>query len=274
MNGDADLVRALVPLAEAIPLARAALAGGTLRLGRARTSTPNPARTALVQITRADGTPVRSSRPLSPDIGRQEIEDAGHRIPSAGHDDAYCDLCHETIAGDHAHLIDATDHSLHCVCRACALLFTPKGAGTGRFRAVPDRYEQLQGDAEAPWLTMEVPVGLAFFIRAENGDVAAFYPSPAGATQSALSPDSWQDLAARAPRLATLEPEVEALLVRQLHGRRDAFIVPVDVCYELVGIVRRDWRGFDGGRAVRSAIDEWFDRVRARSLASREGVSA
>jgi hypothetical protein len=285
MSGDADLVRALVPLAEAIPLARAALTGGALRLGQARTS--NPPRTTLVQITRADGTPVGSSRPLSSDTGRddgdpgrrtpdigRERTDTGPRTSDVGHAGAHCDLCHESIATGHAHLIDVTDHSLHCVCRACALLFTPKGAGTGRFRAVPDRYEQLEADADGPWLTMEVPVGLAFFIRAENGELAAFYPSPAGATQSALSIDSWQDLAARAPRLATLEPEVEALLVRQLHGRRDAFIVPVDVCYELVGIVRRDWRGFDGGRAVRSAIDERFDRMRARSLASREGVSA
>lgn len=266
MNGDADLVRALVPLAEAIPLARAALTGGALRLGRARASTPNPARTPLVQITRADGTPVGS-----PQSSRSEV---GRWTPDTGHGDAHCDLCHETIAVDHAHLIDVTDHSLHCVCRACALLFTPKGASAGRFRAVPDRYEQLHGDAGTPWLTMEVPVGLAFFIRAEDGEVAAFYPSPAGATQSSLSPDSWQDLLAREPRLATLAPEVEALLVRQLHGRRDAFIVPVDMCYELVGIVRRDWRGFDGGRVVRSAIDERFDRVQARSLASREGVSA
>jgi hypothetical protein len=254
MNGDAVLVRALSPLAGAIPFVRAALADGALGVGSAGPAMPNPPRTPLVQITRADGTPVGSPR------------------AQAGHGDAQCDLCHETIPTGHAHVIDVADHALHCVCRACALLFTSKSAG--RFRAVPDRYEQLDGDAESPWLTMDVPVGLVFFIRSENGEVAAFYPSPAGATRSALQPDSWEALLARAPRLATLEPDVEALLVRHLRGRQDAFIVPVDVCYELVGIVRRDWRGLDGGRAVRSAIDGWFDRVQARSLAPPEGVSA
>jgi hypothetical protein len=254
MTGDAVLVRALGPLAGAIPFVRAALADGALGAARAVTAAPNGPRPVFVPITRADGTPV------------------GRRRPEAGHGDARCDLCHETIAAGHAHLIDVTDQALHCVCRACALLFTSKSAG--RFRAVPDRYEQLDGDAESPWLTMDVPVGLAFFIRLQNGEVAACYPSPAGATRSALPPDSWEALVARTPRLATLEPEVEALLVRHLRGRREAFIVPVDVCYELVGIVRRDWRGLGGGPAVRSAIDGWFDRVQARSLAQSEGVSA
>jgi hypothetical protein len=154
------------------------------------------------------------------------------------------------------------------------LLFTPESGSSGRFRAVPERYEQLRAEAETPWMTMEVPVGLAYFIKAPNGDVSAFYPSPAGATQSPLSCESWQDLLAGEPRLATLEADVEALLVRCLRDRRDAFIVLVDVCYELVGLVRRDWRGFDGGPAVRTAIDGLFERVQARSVAPREGVSA
>jgi hypothetical protein len=56
------------------------------------------------------------------------------------------------------------------------------------------------------------------------------------------------------PELATLEPEVEALLV----SRRESWIVPVDACYELVGRIKRTWRGFDGGSEAWREIDGFF----------------
>ncbi len=43
-------------------------------------------------------------------------------------------------ATEHDHLVDLEQRSLLCTCRGCYLLFTPDGAGGGRFRAVPDRY--------------------------------------------------------------------------------------------------------------------------------------
>jgi hypothetical protein len=45
----------------------------------------------------------------------------------------------------------------------------------------------------------------------------------------------------------------------------EAFLVPIDVCYELVGHLRTLWRGFDGGQDVRRRLDEFFDQVRGRS---------
>ena len=43
--------------------------------------------------------------------------------------------------------------------------------------------------------------------------------------------------------------EVEALFVYARPGvaGREAFFVPIDLCYALVGLVRREWRGFSGG---------------------------
>ncbi|MDQ1683096.1 MAG: hypothetical protein QOH99_1637, partial [Frankiaceae bacterium] len=64
---------------------------------------------------------------------------------------------------------------------------------------------------------------------------------------------------------ATLHNDVEALLVRTKDQRVEAFLVPIDICYELVGHLRQLWRGFDGGQDVRSRLDEFFERVRARS---------
>jgi len=58
---------------------------------------------------------------------------------------------------------------------------------------------------------------------------------------------------------------VEALLLRRLAGRFECFLVPIDACYELVGRLRRHWRGFDGGDEVRSEIEAFFEGLRARS---------
>jgi hypothetical protein len=41
--------------------------------------------------------------------------------------------------------------------------------------------------------------------------------------------------------------------------------VPIDVCYALVGQLRRVWRGFDGGTEARQAIDDFFADIAARS---------
>jgi hypothetical protein len=42
-------------------------------------------------------------------------------------------------------------------------------------------------------------------------------------------------------------------------------VVPIDACYELVGHLRRLWRGFDGGTEANAKLDSFFDNVRARA---------
>jgi hypothetical protein len=65
------------------------------------------------------------------------------------------------------------------------------------------------------------------------------------------------------PELATLQPDVEAFLVRARpdRGGAECYLVPIDICYELVGHLRRLWRGFDGGREANEQLDRFFDRV-------------
>ena len=60
---------------------------------------------------------------------------------------------------------------------------------------------------------------------------------------------------------------MEALLLRRRRGEKgaEAFLVPVDACYELVGRIRSLWQGFDGGDEANSAIDAFFERVRERA---------
>jgi hypothetical protein len=185
-------------------------------------------------------------------------------------------MCGVDIAPEHGHVVDVQHRSLQCVCRPCWMLFTHAGAGGSRLRAVPDRYERLPSDRidEAQWNALQVPVGLAFFLRGSaTGRVSGFYPSPAGATESELSLEAWDDLARVLPALGTLADDVEGLLVRRgLSSERSrhlgttcAFIVPIDVCYELVGRVRRSWRGFSGGDEAWREIDAFFERIDTRA---------
>jgi hypothetical protein len=177
-------------------------------------------------------------------------------------------MCGEPVADQHDHVVDTESRSLLCTCRGCWLLFTGRGAGGGRYRAVPDRYVALGGLSVSPgqWEALQIPVSVAFFfVSSALGSVAAFYPSPAGATESLLPLDAWDDLLAAHELLRTMEDDVEALLVRRDRDHDEAYVVPIDACYELVGEVRRLWKGFDGGSEARSAIDAVFARLAERA---------
>jgi Family of unknown function (DUF5947) len=181
-----------------------------------------------------------------------------------------CDLCTEELADEHGHLVDLEARSLLCACRGCHLLFESAGSGGLRYRAVPDRYVAVSDLPLTPgqWDALQIPVSVAFlFVNSTLDRVAAFYPSPAGATESLLPLAAMDDLISANAALADLQPDVEAILVRAAPGRGNAecFLVPIDACYELVGHMRRLWRGFDGGREANDALDEFFDRVRARA---------
>ena len=183
-----------------------------------------------------------------------------------------CEMCAEPIAAEHAHVVNVEARTLLCACRACYLLFTRPGAAQGRYRAVPDRRLRLSGFQlrDAQWDALQIPVRMAFLFRNSSlGRVVAFYPSPAGATESLLPLEAWQELAEANPVLASLEPDVEALLVRGSGsgdgGGFECFLVPIDACYELTGVVRRRWRGFDGGEDAWRDIDAFFAALRARS---------
>jgi hypothetical protein len=178
-----------------------------------------------------------------------------------------CEMCGAPVADAHQHVVNVGSRSLLCTCRPCYLLFTHDDAALA-YRAVPDRYLTFPDLAAPVWEELELPVGTAFLFRNSVLDrVVAFYPGPAGATESELPLDSWERVVATAPGLATLQPDVEAVLVRATGQQVEAFLVPIDVCYELVGHLRVLWRGFDGGQDVRRQLDEFFSRIRSRSRA-------
>lgn len=179
-----------------------------------------------------------------------------------------CELCSQPIPAQHSHVVHVEKRNLLCACRPCYLLFTAKGAAGGKYRAIPERYLDLGDRVLNPsqWDRLQVPVDLAFFFfNSSLGRTVAFYPSPAGATESLLPLETWEEIVRANPRVAALIPDVEALLVWRRPEGWASYVVPIDACYELVGIVRRHWRGFHGGEEAWNAIAAFFAALSARS---------
>ncbi|MFC9392661.1 DUF5947 family protein [Streptomyces sp. NPDC057027] len=178
-----------------------------------------------------------------------------------------CELCGAPLAAEerHPHLVDTDKRALVCACGPCAQLMDRSAASPGRFRAVPGRF---LGDPDhriddRAWESLRIPVSVAFFFRNSALDrPVAFYPSPAGATESEPDEGAWRSVLDATRLGALLEPDVEALLLRRHEGRTECFLVPVDLCYELVGRMRLRWQGFDGGAEARADLDDLFARVR------------
>ena len=188
--------------------------------------------------------------------------------------DEHCEFCSTAIGGGHSHVVAAETRNLMCVCRPCYLLFTRGGAAHGKYKAVPERYISLPGFflTDAQWDSLQIPVGIAFFFfNSALGRMAAFYPGPAGATESQLALETWGEVVKTNPVLETLVADVEALLIYNLQRRQrfDCLIVPIDACYELIGRMRRRWKGFDGGDETWQEIDDFFAGLRARSRTLR-----
>ena len=189
-----------------------------------------------------------------------------------------CEMCGEPIGDTHQHVVNVERRSLLCACRPCYLLFTAEDAALS-YRAVPDRYLSFTDlrMGRSHWEALEIPVGLAFVFRHSGMDRwVAFYPGPAGATESLLPLTAWDGVLAANPAMTTARPDVEALLLRAKLLRATAdtyqcFLVPIDSCYELIGRLRQVWRGFDGGTEARTRIEEYFAAIAARA---RIAVSA
>ncbi len=202
----------------------------------------------------------------------QRIRASQPRAAARAEQDEVCELCSEPIPSEHRHLVDLRARTLLCACRGCFLLFEATGAGGEHFRSVPERYVACPDLALSPaqWDSLQIPVSVAFFFRnSALGRIAAFYPGPAGATESELPLEAWNDVVRATPRLETMQPDVEAFLVRVRAGpdrdRAECYIVPIDACYELVGHLRMLWRGFDGGTEANRKLDEFFAVIEERS---------
>lgn len=191
----------------------------------------------------------------------------------------HCELCNVAVRSEHSHLIEMPQRRLVCACDACALLFTNRS--DRRFRLVPREARRLVDFhlTDAEWDGLLIPINLAFFVKAGESRVSAFYPSPAGATESLLPLETWNRIAEANPRVGILEPDVEALLVNRVgHARQTAaaeyYIAPIDACYRLVGLIRLHWHGLSGGEEVWREIGNFFAELRAQAEVVTEEAHA
>lgn len=179
-----------------------------------------------------------------------------------------CELCGVAVEIAHPHLLDCTTRAIVCACSACALLFSNREEG--RFLRIPREVRAVRdlssdgNEAGLEWEALALPIDLVFFIRCANGRLRAMYPSPAGAIESSLPLDG-VERALASSFAAGMQPEVEALLVSRIAGDEAAFLVPIDECYRLTGLIRMKWRGLSGGAEVRIAIRDFFAEMRTRA---------
>jgi hypothetical protein len=191
-----------------------------------------------------------------------------------------CELCSQELRPDHGHLLELANRKLLCACDGCSLLFSSHS--NPRYRRVPRQVRLLQDFqmSDAEWDGLMIPINMAFFFRNSlHSSVAALYPSPAGATESLLTLETWDEIVRENPVLAEMEPDVEALLVNRIAHSREAgaaeyYLLPIDECYKLTGIIRRHWRGLSGGTEVWQEIGNFFEELKNRAiLAPRESYA-
>jgi len=189
-----------------------------------------------------------------------------------------CELCSAELPGEHEHLVDLSTRKLTCACQACAILFS--GKANPKYRRVPRRLRYLTNFqlSDAQWESLLIPISMAFFFNSSAaGKVIALYPSPAGATESLLDFESWDEIRRVNPVLDEMEPDTEALLVNRVRGASEYYLLPIDECYKLVGLIRTHWHGLSGGTQMWEAIEVFFTELKERarpSAATREQTEA
>ena len=184
-----------------------------------------------------------------------------------------CELCSVGLFPEHRHLLEIASHKIVCACDPCALRF--ENVVEGRFKLIPRDVRSLPQFhlTDAQWEDLALPIDLAFLVYSTPAKkMLALYPSPAGATESLLPLPAWESLVSDNPALGRMEADVEALLVNRVGENRLYYLAPIDVCFELVGLMRTHWRGLSGGEEVWREIGAFFSRLeeRARPVAPQE----
>jgi hypothetical protein len=186
-----------------------------------------------------------------------------------------CELCSAEVHSHHEHLVDIATRQMVCACQACAILFS--GKANTKYRRVPQRILALANFqmTDAQWESLLIPISMAFFFQSSAvGRVISLYPSPAGATESLLDLESWDEILQGNPVLKEMEPDTEALLVNRVRGASEYYLLPIDECYKLVGLIRTNWHGLSGGTQMWEAIGKFFAELKEKATVKRIETTA
>jgi hypothetical protein len=177
-------------------------------------------------------------------------------------------------------LVEPANRRLICSCGACAILF--EGQSGTKYKRVPRRVLFLRDFqlTDGQWDGLMVPIEMVFFFRSSpHGKVIALYPSPAGPTESLLPLETWGDIEQANPILSGMEADVTALLVNRVGHVRGSvpaeyYLVPIDECYKLVGLIRAHWRGLSGGTEVWREVGAFFAVLKKKTGVGQGGSRA
>jgi len=93
-----------------------------------------------------------------------------------------------------------------------------------------------------------------------------------------LALETWGDIENDNPAIREMEPEIEALLANRVGAARGVaaqyYIVPIDECYKLVGLIRLHWHGLSGGTEVWREVTKFFTNLKERADSCGEGSNA
>ncbi len=188
--------------------------------------------------------------------------------PAEVHPEHRCDICGQALPDEHAHMLDREARSLSCVCRTCGPLFLADGAKRRSVSPLAVELSDFRID-DTRWRAFDLPIDLAFFNRAPSGEIVAHYPSPVGTVDAVARAEAWGALERDNPVLSDADLDVNALLVHRLGANREHFLVSIDKCYELAGLLRSRWQGLTGGDSAQRALDDFFGGLRTSASAAR-----
>jgi hypothetical protein len=199
---------------------------------------------------------------------------------SAARQVEHCEMCSAGLAREHPHLVELASRQILCACDACAMLFD--GMEKSKYKRVSRRAQCLIDFemTDGQWESLLIPINMAFFFHSSvDGRMIALYPSPAGAVESLLPLEAWNEIAESNRPLRALQPDIEALLVNRVghaHGmsRPEYYIAPIDECYKLVGVIRANWKGLSGGTEVWEEIGRFFSALRSKADLVSRGPNA
>jgi len=178
-----------------------------------------------------------------------------------------CDRCRTVLHRQHRHVIELDAHRLLCACNACAA--EVERSVLGPCRLIPESVRSAPEWAPSweRWDSFGMPLRLGFFLWLSRlARWVAVAPSPIGAVDVAVPSSAWSAYLQESGIARQVRPDVEAVLVRGAGGGPlEAYVVPLDLCYELVALVRQTWHGIDGGDAARQELDRYFERLQRRS---------
>jgi hypothetical protein len=175
-----------------------------------------------------------------------------------------CDFCSKPIPSDHKHFADLKNMKFMCACEMCAVLQAEKG----EYQPLPERYLYLK-DFDLPeeiWMQLKIPVNMAFIVyNSAREQPVAYYPSPAGATESELYLKFWSRLKQNNPVLGDMEADLEGFMINRLDQPHEHFIVPIDCCYKLIGLIRVTWQGMHGGKEMQNSVRQFFNELKEKA---------